>query len=203
MMIALIEGRIREFEEKIRERTEDYEEDIKLLMSIPGVNSTSAEILLAELGNDFSQFPSASKVCKWAGVAPGSNESGGKKFSSHITKAGRYLKPILNQIAWAAVKAKCPYYRIKFERMRARIGTKRAIVAIMRKILVSIWNMFRYGSEWAPRDMDEEGRPLDASIRNGSEKLKAAITELSSLGLSEEAITAQVRAVVSGQKNKQ
>ena len=53
--------------------------DIDLLQSIPGVAKYSAESIIAEIGNDMEQFPSEKHLASWAGMAPGNNESGGKK----------------------------------------------------------------------------------------------------------------------------
>ena len=63
-----------------------------------------------------SQFCNSKRLCCWAGLTPGSNESAGKKKSVRITRAGVYLKPALVQCAHAAVKSdKSPYYKKKYE----------------------------------------------------------------------------------------
>ena len=123
---------------------ESYENYIQLLMTIPGVNRKSAIIIISELGIDVSQWSSAHKLAAWAGLAPGHNESAGKKKSVKISKAGIYLKPCLVQVAHAAVKDKtCSYYAEKFGRISKRRGKKRAIIAIARKILVAIYHILK------------------------------------------------------------
>lgn len=78
-------------------------------------------------------------MASWAGLAPGCNESAGKKKSVKISRAGVYLKPCLVQVAHAAVKDKdYDYYANKFNKISKRHGKKRAIIAIARKILVAI-----------------------------------------------------------------
>jgi transposase len=74
-------------------------------MTIPGVNRDSAITIISEIGIDMSQFCTSKRLCFWAGFVPGSNESGGKKKSVRITRAGVYLKPALVQCAHAAVKS--------------------------------------------------------------------------------------------------
>ena len=88
----------------------DYEKAIQLLTTIPGVKHDSAITIISEIGIDMSQFCNSKRLCCWAGLTPGSNESAGKKKSVRITRAGVYLKPALVQVAHAAVKSdKSPY----------------------------------------------------------------------------------------------
>jgi transposase len=95
-----------------------HESAITLFCSAPGVGRDSAITVLSEIGTDMSQFGSSKRLCRWAGLTPGNNESAGKKKSVRITRAGVYLKPALVEIAHAAVKStKSPYYRIKYEQL--------------------------------------------------------------------------------------
>ena len=88
-----------------------YEGYIILLCTIPGVDRSSAITILSEIGIDMTQFGSSKRLCCWAGLTPGNNESAGKKKSVRISRAGVYLKPALVQVAHAAVKDKAsPYY---------------------------------------------------------------------------------------------
>lgn len=115
----------------------DYENAIQLLCTIPGVKRDSAITIISEIGIDMSQFSSSKRLCCWAGLTPGSNESAGKKKSVRITCAGVYLKPALVQCAHVAVKSdKSPYYKKKYESLVKRRGKKRAIIAIARMILL-------------------------------------------------------------------
>ena len=92
----------------------DYENAIQFLMIIPGVKRDSAITIISETGIDMSQFCSSKRLCCWAGLVPGRNESGGKKKSVRIARAGVYLKPALVQCAHAAIKSeKSPYYKKK------------------------------------------------------------------------------------------
>ena len=132
----------------------DYENAVELLCTIPGVKYDSAITIISEIGIDMSQFCSSKRLCCWAGLTPGSNESAGKKKSVRITHAGVYLKPALVQCAHAAVKSdKSPYYKKKYESLVKRRGKKRAIIAIARMILTAIFQMLTTGETWNPCDL--------------------------------------------------
>lgn len=132
----------------------DYENAVELLCTIPGVKYDSAITIISEIGIDMSQFCSSKRLCCWAGLTPGSNESAGKKKSVRITRAGVYLKPALVQCAHAAVKSdKSPYYKKKYESLVKRRGKKRAIIAIARMILTAIFQMLTTGETWNPCDL--------------------------------------------------
>lgn len=132
----------------------DYENAVELLCTIPGVKYDSAITIISEIGIDMSQFCSSKRLCCWAGLTPGSNESAGKKKSVRITRAGVYLKPALVQCAHAAVKSdKSPYYKKKYESLVKRRGKKRAIIVIARMILTAIFQMLTTGETWNPCDL--------------------------------------------------
>ncbi len=100
--------------ETIISSNSDYKNAILLLCTIPGVKYDSAITIISEIGIDMTQFSTSKRLCCWAGLTPGNNESGGKKKSVRITRAGVYLKPALVQCAHAAVKSdKSPYYKKK------------------------------------------------------------------------------------------
>ena len=132
----------------------DYQNAIELLCTIPGVKHDSAVTIISEIGIDMSQFCTSKRLCCWAGLTPGSNESGGKKKAVRITRAGVYLKPALVQCAHAAVKSdKSPYYKKKYESLVKRRGKKRAIIAIARMILTAVFQMLTTGEAWNPCDL--------------------------------------------------
>ncbi|WP_286155157.1 IS110 family transposase, partial [Faecalibaculum rodentium] len=91
---------IEKLDQLIAEACEDHKDYIRLLMTMPGVSEISARKIIAELGTEMDQFVKGSRVAKWTGLAPGSDESAGKIHSRHITKGGKYLKPVLIEAAW-------------------------------------------------------------------------------------------------------
>ena len=139
----------------------DSENAVQLLCTIPGVKRDSAITIISEIGTDMSQFSSSKRLCCWAVLTPGSNESAGKKKSVRITRAGVYLKPALVQCAHAAVKSdKFPYYKKKYESLVKRRGKKRAIIAIARMILTAIYQMLSTGEQWNPSDLYKVDMPV-------------------------------------------
>lgn len=131
-----------------------------------------------------SQFSNSKRLCCWAGLTPGNNESAGKKKSVRITRAGVYLKPALVQVAHAAVKSdKSPYYKIKYERIYKRRGKKRAIIAIARMILTAIYHMFVNGEEFNPSDLYRIDMPQEIQDKQKEKAVKQAISFLIAQGL--------------------
>ena len=114
---------------------------VELLDSIPGINQRSAEAILAETGIDMGQFPDAKHLTAWAGLAPGNNESGGKRYSGRTRKGNITLKTTMIQAAQAARRKKGSYASALYKRLAGRRGKKRAIVAVARSLLVSIYHM--------------------------------------------------------------
>ncbi len=156
----MIEGLIARVDTCVNEMVAKYEGEIILLRTIPGIDRNSAITILSEIGTDMGQFGSSKRLCCWAGLTPGNNESAGKKKSVRISRAGVYLKPALVQVAHAAVKDKNnPYYALKFERIAKRRGKKRAIIAIARMILTAIYTMLSTGEVWNPVDLFKVDMP--------------------------------------------
>jgi len=178
---------IAELDEKLDQLVEPYESAIYLLCTIPGVNRASAITIISEIGTDMSQFANSKRLCCWAGLTPGNNESAGKKKSVRITRAGVYLKPALVQVAHAAVKSdKSPYYRIKYERIYKRRGKKRAIIAIARMILTAIYHMLDTGEVFNPSDLYKIDMPQEMHDKQKEKAVKQAAKLLISLGLIKE-----------------
>jgi transposase len=117
---------------------------VALLDTIPGVNRRVAEVMLAEMGLDMSQFPTANHLASWAGLAPGNHQSGGKRYSGRTTKGNKSLATIMVLGAWSAVRTKDTFLKSRYHRLAARRGKKRAIVAVAHSMLVSAWHMLTY-----------------------------------------------------------
>ena len=152
-----------------------YENAVQLLCTIPGVDRNSAITVISEIGTDMTPFSNSKRLCCWAGLTPGNNESAGKKKSVRITRAGVYLKPALVQVAHAAVKSdKSPYYKQKYERIMKRRGKKRAIIAIARMILTAIYQMLSTGEAWNPTDLYKIDIPEPLKEKQKEKAIKQA-----------------------------
>jgi transposase len=119
-------------------------EAVTLLDTAPGVDRSVAEVVLGEMGVHMGQFSTAEQAAAWAGIAPGNNESGGKRYSSRIRKGNRALRTALVQAAWSAVRTKDTFLKARYDRLVVRLGKKKAIVAVAHSLLKSIWHMLAY-----------------------------------------------------------
>ncbi len=161
-----------------------YEDYINLLMTIPGVDRNSAIAIISEIGVDMSQFSNHYRLSAWAGLAPGCNESAGKKKSVKISRAGVYLKPYLVEVAHCAVKDKTnTYYADKFNKISKRRGKKRTYIAIARKILVAIYHMLSTGEVWNPKDLASVETSDKDRIKYTKNNFNQSLKQLLSLGL--------------------
>lgn len=182
--MAYLDGLIALLDEEIDRLTESYTSHIKLLCSIPGVKHLTAVVVLSEIGTDMSMFGSSKRLCSWAGLVPGNNQSAGKKKSVRISRAGVYLKPALVQAAHAAVKDRhCDYYGQKYRQIAKRRGKKRAIIAIARMILAAVYAMLQTGETFCPHDMIAEEEAIILRIQKHHQALKDATKLLQAEGI--------------------
>jgi transposase len=127
--------------EEDAEKPLTWQAAVELLDTVPGINQRAAEAILAETGVDMSQFPADKHLTAWAGLAPGNHESGGKRYSGRTRKGDQTLKTTMIQVAHAARRKKGSYASALYKRLAGRRGKKRAIVAVARSLLVSIYHM--------------------------------------------------------------
>jgi len=80
-----------------------WQQAADILDSTPGVDQKAAYEVLAEMGINMRQFPSANHLCAWGGLAPGNRQSGGKRFHTRLSDGNRQLRTIMVQCAWSAV----------------------------------------------------------------------------------------------------
>ena len=137
---------IDELEQQILKLACKYSSEINQLLTVPGINEISAIFIIAEIGTNMNTFIDDKHLCSWAGITPRCNESAKKKKSVRITKAGVYIKPLLVQCALCAIKDKsCPYIKARYESLKRRRGHKKAIIAIARLLLTSIYHILLTG----------------------------------------------------------
>jgi transposase len=113
-----------------------------VLQSVPQLGAVTADVILAELG-DWRRFRSQAQVVSYAGLAPGFRESAGKAKQLRITKEGsRLLRWAMIELAWRLVGASRRWGR-QYHRLATRVGPKKAIVAIARRLLGVIFALLR------------------------------------------------------------
>ena len=109
--------------------------------TIPGIGKRNAEIIVAEIGIDMTQFPTPAHLASWAGLCPGNNESAGKHKSTKTRSGNPWLTSALVEAAWSAVRTKDCYLAVRFRRIAKRRGDQRALIAIAHTILVICWHL--------------------------------------------------------------
>lgn len=141
--ICALEEIIAKVEQDINSHMKNYQEEVELLKTLPGIKDHAAAAIIAEIGLDMGQFKDASHLSAWAGMCPGNNQSAGKIKSSRIRKGNKHLKVALTQVAWAISRTKKTYLGAKYKALVPRRGKKRALIAIGRKVLVICYHMLK------------------------------------------------------------
>jgi transposase len=119
-----------------------------VLDSIPNLGPVTGDVILAELG-DWRRFRSQADVASYAGLAPGFRQSAGKTRQLGITKEGsRLLRWAMVELAWRMVRTSRKWSR-HFTRLEVRVGAKKAIVAIARRLVGVIFTLLRSGEKYA------------------------------------------------------
>jgi len=140
-----LEERIRRIEAEIDTRTHPFESAIALWQTVPGVDRVTACSLVAEIGVEMKQFPTAQHLASWAALCPGNHESAGKRKSGKTRDGNKWLRRSLCQAAWAASRAKDCYLATQFKRLAARRGLKRALMAVAHALLVIGYHILNSG----------------------------------------------------------
>jgi transposase len=156
--IDALERLIRRLDERIEEAMRPFDEAAGRLQQIPGVGDRAAEVIVGEIGADMESFPTAGRLCSWAGLCPGNDQSAGKRRSGKTTKGSPWLRSLLVQSAWSASHTKDTVFSACYRRWVPRLGKKKALIAVAHKILMVIWHLLKKGTSYR-----ERRQPLPAS----------------------------------------
>jgi transposase len=153
--IALFDAAAGGLEARIAARAAPYQRELELLKSIDGFGDTVAQAWLAEIGpapHEF--FGSHEKLASWVTLCPGNYISAGKRSHGRTGKAGAYIKPMLVQAAWSAIKTEgrlqARYHRLvrRFGGRKNPAAVKKAILAIARTLLKIAYQVLRSGKPY-------------------------------------------------------
>ena len=172
--------------------SEPWQEQLPYLIQLPGIGVMTAMVILSAVG-DIQRFPSAKKLVGYAGLGAKIHASGLTFHTGGITKQGRHeLRTALIEAAWITVRFD-PTWRQQFQRLEQRIGRRKAIVAIARKLLVVVWHVLYHRR--VDRQADPErvvryflawGRQAKSFARLGLKASEFARQQLDILGIGQE-----------------
>ena len=132
--------------EEITARLVPFEPAVAIITSITGISRTTAEVIVAETGADMSRFPTARHLCAWAGLAPASYESAGKRRPAGT----RHGTPWLRRTLLEAARPRGSYQEqlllgpVRADRQRR--GPNNAAVAVAHSMLEVVWHLLTTGA---------------------------------------------------------
>lgn len=174
--VVQLRQHVESINEELGRQMKDHAKILVRLTKVPGVDLYAAQELLAEIGPKAAAFPSADQFASWVGLCPGSKQSAGVNYSSRSAKGNRYLRRILCQVAWAAIRTKNTFFKGLFARLKPRIAGKGAAWAVAHRIGKVIWLMLHNEVEYI-----EKGDGVNP--QNLARKLRRIAKELARQGL--------------------
>ncbi|MGH2718190.1 MAG: transposase [Actinomycetota bacterium] len=174
--IDFLNASIDELTTQITERLLPFEPAMVLLTAIPAISEVAAQVVIAEIGVDMSRFPTAGHLCAWAGVAPASYESAGKKRPAGTRQGSRHLRRTLTECARAAARMKSTYFYAQYCRIARNRGSNKAAVAVAHSMLFAIWWALSTGAIYEDPGADYYQRHIDTDLQ--AKRLQARIEAL-------------------------
>ena len=156
--------------------TDEQKEAVIALDAIPGIGVVSAEQIIAETGIDMSHFRNQHAFSNWIGVAPGNNESAGKRKSGKTTHGNKTLKSTLTQCAKSAVKNKRTFFSAQYSRIVSHRGKNRATMAVAHSMAIAIYFVLS-GAAFEDLGADYYNQ------FNREKKINSHVKQLSKLGI--------------------
>jgi transposase len=144
--IKALDQAITTIEQEVGSALKPFRTAARLLTTIPGLSGVSAHVVVAEIGVDMSRFATAGHLLSWAGLCPRNDESAGKRRSTRLRKGAPWLKTLLVQCAWAAIRKKDSYLQAQYLRLKSRRGPQKAICAVAASILTAVYHMLKDGT---------------------------------------------------------
>lgn len=150
--------------DEVTTRLVPFEAAVAILTSVPGISRRTAEVIVAETGADMSRFPTPGQLCAWAGVAPASYESAGKRRPAGTRHGSQWLRRALIESARAGARTKNSYYSAQYARIARRRGANKAAVAVANSMLSTIWHLLSNGQLFEDPGADYFERRHDPAV---------------------------------------
>jgi transposase len=175
-LVENLETAIAQIDRDIAKAVTPFRSVVTRLKEVPGLSDVSAPALAAEIGIDMTRFPTARHLVSRARLSPRLDESAGKVRSRRTMKSAAWVKTLLVQAAWSAVKTRNSYLRAQFLRLCKRRGKNKAVVAVAASILTAVYYMLRDGQRY--RDLGFDYLQQDDADR----LVRRSVTRLQRLG---------------------
>ncbi len=142
--LDFLDQTIEKISKEVATRTSPFDQLIKFMDTIPGVDRKAAEGTIAEIGLDMERFPTHRHLASWTGLCPGNYESAGKRKKGKTRKGDLWFRRYAIEMALAASRSKGTYLNAFYHRLVRRKGHKKAIVAVAHTILVIIYHVIKH-----------------------------------------------------------
>jgi transposase len=174
--LDFLDEQIERLSEMIEEQLRPFAAAVQLLRTIPGVETRTAEMIIAEIGADMRVFPSDRHLASWAGQCPGNDQSAGKRRSGRTRKGSRWLNDALKDAAMAATRTNGSYLQAQYRHLRPRLGHGKALGAVKHSIIVACWHMLTTGELYREAGGDYHQR------RDPAKQTRRLVRQLEALG---------------------
>lgn len=141
-------------DKQIAEQARPFEGTVQTWMQVPGLRRVNAFSLLAEIGADMKQFPTAAHLASWGALCPGNRESAGKQTSGKTCHGNPWLRRTLCEAAWAASRTKNSYFRALYQRKARTRGKNRALIAVAHSLLTTVYFFTTAGQPYRDLGLD-------------------------------------------------
>jgi transposase len=175
--IDFLDASIAALSAEIAQRAAPFAQAVKVISSVTGIATLTAETVLAELGADTRPWPTGGHCCAWAGLAPASHESAGKHRPAGTRHGQDWLKAALIEAAWAAARTKNSYYNALYHRVARRRGPNKAVTAVAHSMLNTIWHLLSTGAIY-----QDPGADFFQRLDNPAREAKRLTRRLETLG---------------------
>ena len=177
--LDFLDEQIQRLSDAIEEQLRPFQAHVELLRSLTGIETRTAQNILAEIGTDMSVFPTAGHCASWAGHCSGNDQSAGKRRSGKTRKGSKWLNDALKNAAMSVIRTNDSYLQAQYQRLRPRIGHGRALGAVKHSIICAIWHMLTNGELYNDlggdyfrrRDPERQTRRLVAQLERLGHKV--------------------------------